>query len=176
MFNKSYPEGIDKLISHLAIKDETFLQICDSRIKEFFRLWNDRKQGDNLPRRVDFEPEEMITLLPFIFMVDIEDQTGEYKYRLVGSNEVLLRGTDPTGKLVKEYCAAHRAEDALKNYDYVFQQKSHLFEISDLGKSHSIRIKDQSLLLPTSSNGRHVDIVIGIAVQDEIQALSSWKR
>ena len=165
MLRREFPEGSQKLKPGHLIRDESFLEICDPRIKTFYQLWLSKKAGDRLPRRADFYPDEMIELLPYLFMVDIEPESGDYRYRLVGTNEASLRNFDPTGKLVKDHYAASTAQEALDNYDYVFSAKSFLFDASEITRPLYTPIRDHTLFVPTSSDGATVDIVIGLGVQ-----------
>ncbi|MGO1118023.1 PAS domain-containing protein [Rhodovibrionaceae bacterium A322] len=165
MLGREFPEGADKLKSGNIIRDTAFLKVCDDRIRELYDLWKSKSQPGGLPRRADFQPEEMTSLLPFIFMVDKEPVNGDYRYRLVGTNEVQLRRFDPTGKLVKDHCASIDPQLALDNYDYVFGQKGLIYDSTEIDRSPYPPIQDQTLLLPTSSDGKTVDIVIGIGVQ-----------
>lgn len=166
MVMKVYPDGADKLESIHFFKDERFLEVCDERIITFYNLWQSKHQGDLLPRRADFDPSEMVKLLPYIYMVDKQTPNGDYRYRLVGTNEVAIRRYDPTGKLVKDCFAGLCAADSIANYDYIFQEKGILYDLSDMKLGGAITYRDQLLLLPTASDGINVDIAIGLAVQD----------
>ncbi|MGO1118024.1 PAS domain-containing protein [Rhodovibrionaceae bacterium A322] len=166
MFGREFPEGADKLKPGNLIRDESFLEICEPRIEFFYNLWLEKKERRGfLPRRADFSPEEMIELLPYIFMVDIDPSSGEFRYRLVGTNEVRLRRFDPTGRLVKDHCAATDPQIALDNYIYVFNSKSYLFDGTEMERPPYPPVKDHTLFVPTSSDGATVDIVIGLSVQ-----------
>lgn len=165
MINK-YPDGADKLVPIHLIKDESFLDVCDARITTFYHLWKSKHKGDTLPARSDFDPIEMKELLPFIYMVDKKTPTGDYRYRLVGTNDVEVRRYDPTGKLVKDCFAGASAEDSIINYDYVFNEKSILYDMSVLKLGGPVSYRDQFLMVPTTSDGVNVDIVIGLAVQE----------
>lgn len=160
------PSG--RLEKQYLIRDDSFLEICDPRLSELYHLWLTKCRDGQIPKRSDFDPGEMKSLLPFIFMVDRESESGDYRYRLLGTNEFNLRGYDATGLLVRDHCAAAVAQEALDNYDYVFNSKSILFDAAEANWDDNRRFSDQTLFLPTSSDGETVDIVIGIAVQMDI--------
>lgn len=164
MLSRKYPEGAEKLEDGILFKDESFLEFCDRRLIILYELWKSKKKGDLLPRRADFDPSEMKELLPHIFMVDRKTPTNEFRYRLVGTQEVQFRGIDPTGKLVKDTCAAENPDDALKNYEYIFSTGNFLFNLCEFNGRRLI-IEDHTLFLPTASDHKNVDIIIAISYQ-----------
>ncbi len=160
-----YPEGPKKIEQYRSVRDDTFLTICHQNIATFYHLWRSKFNGELLPKRSDFDPAEMVRLLPYLFMVDQETEDNDYRYRLVGTNEVLIRRTDPTGKLVKDFFADAGMNECLANYDAVFQTGCYVFDHSIVNFGGPISYQDQVLLLPTSSDGLNVDIVFGIGYQ-----------
>src|SRR3546814_20061378 len=70
-----------------------------------------------MPRRAGFRPEAVPRHLPAILLIDVEglDEAGIgiYRYRVVGTASVRLRGRDPTGKLVREAFFWSSAEEAI---------------------------------------------------------------
>lgn len=168
MLTASQFRGKKEFSATERITDESFLKICDSRIRQLYELWLEKsaqQQGSSkLPKKTDFLPEEMTKLLPYIFMVDLAPGTDDFRYRLIGSNEAIARKNDPTGKLVKDSCVGNPVA-ALENYSYVFDNKTYLFTISNYLSKRQQEAMDHTLFLPTSSNGVDVDIVLAIGVQ-----------
>ncbi len=164
---RKYPKGSEKLEDGLIIKDDSFLGECDWRLKKFYELWMEKHDSYALPSKKDFDPVEMCDLLPYIIMVEKHLETDEFRYRLVGTNEVQFRGMDPTGQLVRDTCAAENPEKAIENYDYVMNQKRPLYNVCSFEIGHRRKFLDQTLFLPTASNGIDVDVVMAISVQVE---------
>lgn len=168
MNKRKYLEGAEKLEDGLLIKDKSFLTECDWRLRKLYELWESMADSYALPAKKDFDPLKMKDLLPFIFMVDKQPETNEYRYRLVGTQEVQFRGMDPTGCLVRDHCAAENPEAAIANYDYVVNSRKPLYNLAEFQGSHMLRYHDQTLFLPTASNGIDVDVVLGISVQIQL--------
>jgi PAS domain len=71
-------------------------------IKELVAYW-ERKRGMRLaPRRADVDPVDLRMHLPNIFMVDVLDGGGDFRYRLIGTAIVAGLGRDSTGKRLSE--------------------------------------------------------------------------
>ena len=79
-------------------RDETFLEHCDDRIKEFYEIWKSEVRDGRLPSRRDIDPVKMPHLLKNIMLVDVIPPKPHFRYRLVGTGEVRHRGFDPTGQ------------------------------------------------------------------------------
>jgi len=56
------------------------------------RYWEDKRNGRALPRWLDFDPADLKPILPFMFVVGIENQPFRVHYRLVGTVASELRG------------------------------------------------------------------------------------
>src|SRR3546814_1423897 len=73
-----------------------FLEACPPSVAEIFRYWDSLRQGSAMPRRAGFRPEAVPRHLPAILLIDVEglDEAGIgiYRYRVVGTESVRLRG------------------------------------------------------------------------------------
>lgn len=76
-----------------------------ARGREFLAYWRGKcPHGGGWPTRADIRPEEMLSLLPYVFMVDVLPQTAEgpdYHFRLVGTAIMELEG-EHTGRLLSQ--------------------------------------------------------------------------
>jgi hypothetical protein len=60
--------------------------VCQSRkIASLAAYWAGKRRGERLPRRADLAPEEIVPLLPYILLADIEPEPLRIRYRLVGT-------------------------------------------------------------------------------------------
>lgn len=73
--------------------------------REFLAYWRAKcPPGGGFPTRADIAPEEILQLLPYIFMVDVLPETREgpdYRFRLVGTAIMDLEG-EHTGRLLSQ--------------------------------------------------------------------------
>ncbi|WP_417427666.1 PAS domain-containing protein [Kiloniella sp.] len=147
--------------------DESFLQRCDDRIAAFYQMWKSKCKDDRIPSRSDFDPIDMVRFLPGITLVDVDKETQNLTYRLVGTNEVTVRGKDPTGDSVKEHFHATTWEDTWQNYNHAINNQGIVFDDLDIPNSNGIIVGDETIFLPLSSDGEHVNIVMLYSIQRE---------
>ena len=141
---------------------------CDARIVALYRYWLSIRPGPGLlPGRKHFNPTAIPSLLRWIWLADIQRNPLRFKYRLVGTEHVEATGTDPTGHWYDEVhprflrssayplfaASAERAEVTFYHGDpvYVIDAKFKIVE---------------RLILPMASDGKQVDMLLGITVLD----------
>lgn len=141
-----------------------FLDACPPSVAEIFRYWDSLRQGSAMPRRAGFRPEAVPRHLPAILLIDVEglDETGVgiYRYRVVGTESVRLRGRDPTGKLVREAFFWSSAEEAIAIYESVRTSRRHLYQIAEFISPQGRWRSEHSLLLPFSEDGETVSQIM----------------
>jgi hypothetical protein len=134
-------------------------------VREAYAYWRGKRDGAALPARADIDPVEIPRLLPYVSLVEREDGTGRYRYRLFGSALVEGLGRDPTGQYL---------DDVYPDFDGS-RSKRYRDQVFEMGKpSHrigrpSLRFpKDffcvERLYLPLAADGRRVDMVMGVLV------------
>ncbi len=145
--------------------DESFLAVCDAKIREFYEFYCSKKQGRKMPCRQDFDPMEMKEFLPSLTLVDVDQVNGEFSYRLVGTKEVEIRGNDPTGKTVKEAFYGALLEEVEENYNYVCDSRSFIYDHTNESEDQDQVLYDETLFLPLSRDDDKVNIVLLFSVQ-----------
>ena len=151
--------------------NRSFLQNTSDKIRAVFQYWDRIRAGRPMPRRGDFDPLEIPKALPGIILIDVEgsdpDGHGIYRYRVVGSDEVRNRGHDPTGRLVREGYFGGTLENVLKDYDYIRENRTFLYQPLDFVTEDFRRIREQSILLPFSEDGITVSQILVYSHRDE---------
>ena len=141
-----------------------FLDDCPQRIAEIFHYWDGLRQGHGMPRRADFQPEKVPHHLSGILLIDVEgvdsQGVGIYRYRVVGTDEVRLRGHDPTGKLVRDGFFWASLDDALAGYETVRRSGSHLYEVAEFVSTEGRWRSEYAVLLPFSEDGEAVSQIL----------------
>lgn len=141
-----------------------FLNGCPARIAEIFTYWDGLRRGRLMPRRADFRPEAVPRHLSGILLIDVEGTDAEgigiYRYRVVGTDEVRLRGHDPTGKLVQDGFFWSSLEEALATYERVRQERTHLYEISEFVSPEGRWRSEYGIILPFSEDGETVSQIM----------------
>jgi len=145
-----------------------FLEDCPSRIAEIFRYWDSLHDGRALPRRAEFRPEAVPRHLPSILLVDVEGLDdagiGIYRYRVVGTESVRLRGRDPTGQLVRDAFFWSSGEAAIAIYETVRTSRRHLYQTAEFFSPEGRWRSEHSLLLPFSEDGEGVTQIMVYSV------------
>ncbi len=118
-------------------------------------------------------PSTWSNFYPEITLVDVDRETLGLTYRLVGTNEVIVRGKDPTGEKVKDHFHANNWEDAWRNYHHVIKTKGVAYDDSDIPNSNGAMVGDETVFVPLSPDGEHVNIVMLYSIQRRLSSLKS---
>lgn len=134
--------------------------------KEFLAYWHGKcPPGGGFPARADIAPDEMLRLLPYIFMVDVlPDAPGgpDFRFRLVGTAIVEVEG-EHTGRLLSEmfpdrdaYAVLWRQySDAAAGKVWVRQET-----LRWQGRDH---VHYEVILAPLQDEAGRVSMLIGLA-------------
>ena len=138
------------------------LPIRHPELAKLFRYW-DRKRGDRtMPARADILPEELTGLLGNLFMVDVvRDGATEprFRYRLVGTQLTAIMDQELTGKFVDEMPLLFR-KFALPAYREILRAGRPTYRETNVFEGWWV-VRYKRLMLPLSSDGKTVDIVLG---------------
>ncbi len=141
-----------------------FLADCPGEVAELFRYWEERRAGRRMPCRADIDPADFKRHLPNVLLVDVlgvdERGVGVFRYRVVGTGEVALRGNDPTGKLVAESFLGPSREEVIACYETVRRERRffydpHAFKTPE-GRVHECC----TIFLPLSEDGVNVSQIL----------------
>jgi hypothetical protein len=143
-----------------------FLARCRQTTADFYRYWDEKRRGRLMPARADIDPLEMKPWLTGTALVDVKPSPPgslvpyELRYRLVGMRPTLLRGRDVTGMRVETgYFGADLAA-ALENYRLVITGKTPVYDWDRTPSNDGFAREAETLLLPLSSDGENVDMVL----------------
>jgi hypothetical protein len=167
---------LDDLIqasSYPRLLGTAFLERCSPPIRRIWDYWNDRRGDRPLPGRRDIDPLSIpADLLPGIMLTEVLREPPWLRYRLVGTAQVALRGRDPTGQPVAgNYMCAHlgvKPDETMLNYRIVIEKRMPVYTYNPVtgmapdGSSlrQSPLRANSSLLMPLSSDGTSVDMVL----------------
>lgn len=142
-----------------------FLQRCRATTAGFYHYWNSKRRGRRMPSRADIDFLEMKPWFAGTALIGVtRNPTApngyELRYHLVGTQPTLLRGQDVTGMRVDiGYFGADLAA-ALENYRLVIEQKTLVFDWDRTPSGDGTLREGETLLLPLSSDGENVDMVL----------------
>lgn len=127
-------------------------------LKEIYQYWLDMKGERAMPSRADLNPADIVHLLPHVSLINVEQETGRYKMRLIGTETVKAMGIDVTGKYLDEFPLIDGF--LRKNYDLLVKKKEPYINFQKLKWSSKSYMDYYALGLPLSSNGKDVDILM----------------
>jgi hypothetical protein len=161
--NKSTDAASVTYLAPLRSRAE-FPDSCNVRVVSIYDYWDSRRGERSMPRRADIDPIDLPGHLPGLLLIDVEGEDargrGIFRYRVVGTREVLNRQFDPTGRLVEDGYFAKSKDDAIRSYDSVCHHRAAIFEKISFHSTEGIPIKEDSVMLPLSDNGSEVSQIL----------------
>ena len=142
--------------------EETEARIAASHpdIRAMVDYWRMKAGSRRMPRRTDIDPGDIKAFLPRITLVDVVPDARRFVYRLVGTEEVASRGSDPTGRSVAEAYFAASAEESLRYYEAVAQTGEPYCFRDDYRAPDGALEKQDVIFLPLSEDGETVSIIL----------------
>jgi hypothetical protein len=131
-----------------------------SEIRAMVDYWRAKAAGRAMPRRNDIDPAEIKAFLSRITLVDVVPDDRRFVYRLVGTEEVASRGSDPTGRSIGEAFFSSSAEESLDYYEYVVQFREP-FCYRGKYRAPDETVEEQDVIfLPLSEDGVNVNMIL----------------
>jgi len=138
--------------------------IAHPKLASLLAYWQQRRGSRTMPARADIEPADLKTLLPNIFMVDVEYAPFRLRYRLIGSALVDVLGHDIKGKYLDEMPLLFRTF-AAGAYEEVLKVQGPCYK-EVKGIAAYFRVAYKRLLLPLSTDGQTINIILGAIYRD----------
>ena len=129
-----------------------------------YDYWDGKRRGRALPARADLDPIEMKPWLTGIQLVEVFNNPRRLQYRLLGQDEIELRGFNATGLSVEEGFICSSKEAALANYNLAIDGKTMVFDWAPIPHAGGFDVEQQGIFLPLSSNGIDVDKVLTFSI------------
>jgi len=139
-------------------------QDADPRLHTVFAYWNEKRGVRVMPARADIDPAELKSVLPYLMLTDVVDGGVRFRYRLCGTAGAEAFGQELTGRYVDEVMTGRYREFIEGLYRDVVAQKRPVYSISSYGGWRRAQMWTQRLMMPLSSDGENVDIVLSIQV------------
>lgn len=145
-------------------------QRCFPETLAFYRYWDSKRvlmpgAPRRMPMRRDIEPLEMKRWLPCLQLLDVLPDTSlplarRLIYRLVGEQEIAVRGYNPTGRSVEECAIGKESSDPTGNYGIVVEQGTPVYDWSRIPHPKGFLVSQECVLLPLSDDDHRVSHVI----------------
>ena len=141
------------IAAHTKVTTREFLAYCDPKVRRLFDYWDARCGEHAMPRRCDIDPADIPHHLPHLLLVDVKQAPPVFIYRLVGTEEVSMRGQDPTGQPVETHFFGPSREEVMACYHYVHERRGFLFDSSTYLSTEGRPSHEETLFLPLSDDG-----------------------
>jgi hypothetical protein len=137
------------------------LPVKHPQLAQLYRYWDRKRDGREMPARADILPEELGGLLGNLFMVDVLRDGGalRLRYRLVGTALTAIMEQELTGRYIDEMPFLYR-KFAMPAYHEILRARRPTYKETNLFEGWLV-IRYKRLLLPLSSDGDEIDIVLG---------------
>ena len=123
--------------------------------------WYGRRTGCRLPARADIRPEEILQILPHVFLVDVSYRPLAFKFRLIGTEIDRLAARSYTGAGVNEAEYARGWRRIHEQYQSVVETRAPRLEINDAVWTGREFITYERFIAPLSTDGAVIDALFG---------------
>lgn len=136
----------------------------DPRIAALRRYWDDLRGRRGMPSRADIDPADIPRLLPSLFLVDVGSTVDDLRWRLAGTEVVRLFGLELTGRPVGAGMLPTAGRLMRARFAFVARNARPSYATGVMQAERNDHTPFQRLLLPLSSDGVRVDMLVGILV------------
>jgi hypothetical protein len=133
-------------------------------LKALEAYWRSRKHGDILPTRRDIDPWEMRAFLTHVFLISVTQNPMRFWFRSVGGGITDSYGENLTGKYVDEIDLDDMQKEVIADYKAAALEARPVYSRCEYVKDDQRHLRYERLLLPLSSDGETVDMLLGGAM------------
>jgi hypothetical protein len=162
-------ESSDPLAPIFAAWSPNLLADCHPSLQNLHEYWNAQRGTRSMPARSDIDPVDLKPILPVMILIDVVPDPRRYVYRLVGTHEVEMRGSDPTGKPVEEAYYAESAEDTTYYLDRVVRTRQPVLYRGTYQPLSTRTQREDVIFLPLSNNGEAVNMIMVLGHTDWVK-------
>ena len=123
--------------------------------------WNVKRRERIAPSRADIDPAEIPALLANLFLVDVEGDPPVFRIRLVGTAIVDRYGEEIRGRTLEELDLGDQLDSILDQYHQTVRHREPTYCRHRFWRDSGGFINYERLLLPLSSDGERIDVLMG---------------
>lgn len=135
----------------------------DRKRQRLLDYWQDKRGERDLPARADIDPGDIPDLLPNIYLIDVSYDPNVFRFRLAGTEVIRVFREEVSGKTTDQLEMVALRSLLRSHYEEVIEARAPVADedvFVDRRKSYAY----DWLLLPLSSGGRVVDMLMGCCV------------
>lgn len=136
----------------------------DSKLQRLYDYWRSRCRDGALPSRRDIDPLDIPDLLANVFMLDVVGDAEDFVFRLAGSLVEEAFSMPLRGRSIAEIQKAAGTPIPVAQHVEVARGGGPRYREGSMLVSGREHWRTHRLLLPLSSDGRRVDVLMGGAI------------
>lgn len=133
----------------------------DRRLQQIHAYWQSRCGARQMPSRSDIDPVDVPSLLPFIFLVDVLNDPRDFRFRLAGTHFRDVTGIEFTGRLIGEVFPPAFGAEVFYHWSNCVDRAAPAVGSGRLWLPERDHVLWEGILLPLSSDGRSVNMMLG---------------
>lgn len=135
-------------------------QIQHEALKQLYAYWLAKKGARLAPSRGDIQPAEMKPFLRHVFLLDVIGSPPRFKFRLAGTEVVNRYGEEITGRFLDNIDLDDVTSDIVHEYEKTVRDARPVYGRWRYIKHSGKYLNYERLILPLSSNGRTIDMLL----------------
>lgn len=138
--------------------------IASPKLKRLYDYWTAKRGGRAMPARADIDPLDFAWILGNVSLIEV-GADGDFRWRLDGSNLATFFGCDMTGRPVSQYPFPNHVESLRASMREAAEARAPIRTLRRFS-TDAHRWDYESLFLPLSADGKHVDMLLqGIEIE-----------
>ncbi len=138
--------------------------LADSKLRRLYDYWHSLCRDGSNPSRRDIDPLAIPDLLPNVFLLDVVGDAQDFVFRLAGSLVEDAFSMPLRGKSIAEIQRAAGTPIPVAQHVEVARGGGPRYREGTMHAPGREHWKTQRLLLPLSSDGQKVDVLMGGAI------------
>jgi len=135
-------------------------------LRRLLAYWHAKKGDRPAPTRAEIDPAEIKALLPHVGLVDVERTPLRFRFRLAGTEIAKGYGEELTGRYLDEIDLNFHQHEILAEYVHTAESGEPSCSVKDYNRKDGHHIRYERLVLPLSSDGKTIDMLLGGCIFD----------
>ncbi|MFO0989620.1 MAG: PAS domain-containing protein [Alphaproteobacteria bacterium] len=136
-------------------------QLIEPGLRALHAYWSVKRGARPMPARADIDPVEVPRLLPHLMLVAVSDDPPRFRFRLVGTEIVARYGDELTGRALDEIDLGGEIGSIQSQYEETVRAAAPTYCRHAIETRQGKYLRYERLLLPLSSDGIRVDMLLG---------------
>jgi len=138
---------------------------CHSKIRHLAAYWLSIHPASGLPGRQHFEPLDVPSLLPHLFLVDVDQAGPAFTFRLMGTSLSTVYGGDHRGQpFEKAYEAGKKAPPYLDACKMLIDKQPRWRKAPASFRRDQEYLMMERVMFPLAKNGVTVNMLLGLVL------------